>query len=200
MDEAFAQRITWYCDKDPASDDSIRQFVEQSGTFLPQQYVQFLKKYNGGEGFVGPNAYLMLWSIDELAEMNTAYNVNEYASNLLLFGSSGAGEAYGFDAYAQMEIVRVPFVGMSPDLMETIASTFNDFIESLAKSKPLEGAQDPESRLINKGKEIFELQPILSGGSPTDPANKVVLTREQHIEAVNSLNKFIKELKQQQKK
>lgn len=46
-----------------------------------------------------------------------------------------------------------------------------------------------------QGKEIFEITPIKLGGSPVDPANKVVLTREQHIDAVNYWNKLIKEMR-----
>lgn len=42
------------------------------------------------------------------------------------------------------------------------------------------------------GKEVFEIQPVILGGSPTDPANKVVLTRQQHIEAVRYWNKMIR--------
>jgi hypothetical protein len=34
------------------------------------------------------------------------------------------------------------------------------------------------------GKEIFEIQPVILGGSSTDPANKTILNRQQHIEAV----------------
>ena len=45
------------------------------------------------------------------------------------------------------------------------------------------------------GKEIFEIKPIILGGSPIDPANKTVLTREQHIQAVRYWNKIIKGLK-----
>lgn len=29
-------------------------------------------------------------------------------------------------------------------------------------------------------KELFEVQPIILGGSPTDPANKAILSREAH--------------------
>ena len=47
------------------------------------------------------------------------------------------------------------------------------------------------------GKEIFEIKPVILGGSPTDPANKVVLTREEHIEAVRYWNRIIAELKKQ---
>jgi len=46
-----------------------------------------------------------------------------------------------------------------------------------------------------RGMEIFEVQPILLGGSPTDPKNKVFLTRQQHIEAVRYWNGVIAELR-----
>jgi hypothetical protein len=48
------------------------------------------------------------------------------------------------------------------------------------------------------GKEIFEIKPVILGGSPTDPANKTVLTRQQHIEAVRYWNKVISDLRKQQ--
>lgn len=44
------------------------------------------------------------------------------------------------------------------------------------------------------GMEIFEITPVILGGSPTDPENKTVLTRQQHIEAVRYWNKVVKEL------
>jgi len=43
------------------------------------------------------------------------------------------------------------------------------------------------------GKEIFEVHPVILGGDPTDPANKVVLTREEHIKAVRFWNRVIAE-------
>jgi hypothetical protein len=49
------------------------------------------------------------------------------------------------------------------------------------------------------GKEIFEIKPVILGGSPTDPANKTVLTRQQHIEAVRYWNKLISDLRKQGK-
>lgn len=49
-----------------------------------------------------------------------------------------------------------------------------------------------------KGKEIFEITPALLGGSPTDPQNKTVLSRREHIQAVNYWNKIIKDLRKNQ--
>lgn len=55
----------------------------------------------------------------------------------------------------------------------------------------------PKNNSFPKDSEIFEIQPIILGGSPTDPDNKVVLTRKQHIKAVNHWNRIIWELRQQ---
>lgn len=46
------------------------------------------------------------------------------------------------------------------------------------------------------GMEIFEITPVILGGSPTDPQNKTALTRQQHIEAVRYWNKVVKELRE----
>lgn len=48
-----------------------------------------------------------------------------------------------------------------------------------------------------RGKEILEIKPVIVGGSPTDPANKAVLTREQHIQAVAYWNHVIKQLREE---
>lgn len=54
-------------------------------------------------------------------------------------------------------------------------------------------------RKIHAGKEIFEIQPAILGGSPTDPSNKTVLTREQHIKAVVYWNRQIRRLRAEQR-
>lgn len=50
------------------------------------------------------------------------------------------------------------------------------------------------------GMEIFEITPVILGGSPTDPANKACLNRQQHIEAVRYWNKIISDLRKQRKR
>ncbi|MBS1910956.1 MAG: hypothetical protein JST22_03125 [Bacteroidetes bacterium] len=47
-----------------------------------------------------------------------------------------------------------------------------------------------------KGKEIVEIHPVILGGSPTDPGNKAVVSRQEHIEAVRYWNGVIRELRQ----
>jgi len=46
-----------------------------------------------------------------------------------------------------------------------------------------------------EGKEIFEITPVILGGNPTDPANKTLLSREEHIKAVIYWNKIVADLR-----
>jgi hypothetical protein len=46
-----------------------------------------------------------------------------------------------------------------------------------------------------RGKEIFEITPVILGGSGSDPQNKVLLSRQSHIEAVRYWNGVIVELR-----
>jgi hypothetical protein len=101
---------------------------------LPEGYVQFLEQFNGGEGFIG-SAYLILWQIEELPELNKAYQVEEYAPDLLLFGSDGGGEAFAFDTrFAEKPIVSLPFVGMELSSARIVGPDFQAFLESQSNS------------------------------------------------------------------
>ena len=114
---------------------AVRQFEVESGFHLPKSYVEFLEQSDGGEGFVGPNAYVVFWRLEELFEMNEAYQTNEFAPGLFLFGSDGGGEAFAFDRrFDPNPIVSVPFVGMGLKLARLIAPDFRTFLEELAKS------------------------------------------------------------------
>jgi hypothetical protein len=116
-----------------ATDSAIAAGKRELGVDLPPEYREFLKRANGGEGFVGKN-YLILWRVEELASMNQAYQIQEYIPGLLIFGSSGGGEAYGFDTRTpNWTIVRVPFVGMEWSLAEPMGATFNGFLERLSE-------------------------------------------------------------------
>ncbi|MGO9163052.1 MAG: SMI1/KNR4 family protein [Streptosporangiaceae bacterium] len=119
-----------------AAEDAIAVFERTSRKKLPAEYREFLKISNGGEGFIGKVAYVILWGVDELAPMNEAYEIEDYAPGLLIFGSDGGGEAYGFDTRNPDCItVQVPFVGMAWDLARPMAKSFNGFLEQLYRSE-----------------------------------------------------------------
>lgn len=104
----------------------------KSGPSLPPDYLDFLKRHNGGEGFVGKK-YLILWKAEELLRFNREYEVEEYAPGIFLFGSSGGGEGYGFDFREKgFPVVRIPFVGMERRYARVVSMTFSDLLPQLA--------------------------------------------------------------------
>ncbi len=118
----------------PASESAIRGAASALGISLPADYVDFLRKHNGGEGFAGSNS-VVLFKAEELKPFNDAYEIKEYAPRLILFGSNGGGEGYAFDTRnGSMSVVRVPFIGMELRYAKSIGKTFTDMLHQLAKT------------------------------------------------------------------
>lgn len=116
-----------------ASDAATQHLAASLGCSLPSDYINFLREHDGGEGFIGDN-YLILWRAEEISQFNREYEVEQYAPGLLLFGSSGGGEGYGFDTRdVAMPVVRVPFIGMDLRYAIPVASDFTDLLNQLAK-------------------------------------------------------------------
>jgi hypothetical protein len=115
----------------PADASAIRQFETDFGVALPEDYARFLSDMNGGEGFIG-DAYVILWSVETLIELNRSYQVADYAPGLLLIGSDGGGEAFAFDLRTDVKsIMSIPFVGTGLNAARPIAPTFEMFLRAL---------------------------------------------------------------------
>lgn len=115
-------------------DDALARFASESHFVLPPEYVRFLRRANGGEGFVG-TAYVILWRVEELVKFNQEYQADEYAPGLFLFGSNGGGEAFAFDSRVPGKpIVSVPFVGMELDEAVPVGENFDGFLHTLSTS------------------------------------------------------------------
>ncbi len=110
----------------PAASDVVERLSSKLNAALPADYLDFLRQHNGGEGFINDD-YIIFWKAEELADFNREYEVEKYAPGVLLFGSNGGGEAYGFDTQsAEMPIVRVPFVGMAREYATAVTKNFID--------------------------------------------------------------------------
>ena len=116
----------------PANDEKIYEIQQILNFVFPDDYQSFMKHSNGAEGMVGDNAYLQLWSLDNLAEYNEGYEVSEYLPGLILIGSDGGGEAYAYDnRYDHKPIVQVPFISINFDGLIKCADRFEGFLKYL---------------------------------------------------------------------
>ena len=161
---------------------------------LPSDYVDILLYTNGAEGFVG-GSYLRLYPAERLAELNQSYAVNEFAPGLLIFGSSGGGEAFAFDTRSlPVSIVQIPFIPMNYEYAIHRGTSFNDFLSSLADEQSEDDAGQNTIHPDLIGMEIHEILPTVFGGSPTDPNNKAILLPEVYAEYVVWWNRRFRQL------
>lgn len=116
----------------PAEISAVNGLSTRLGVALPESYINFLNKHDGGQGFIGDN-YVIFWRAEELADFNCEYDVETYAPGIILFASNGGGEGYGFDTEdAAMPIVRIPFVGMDRQSAILVARDLLDLFARLA--------------------------------------------------------------------
>jgi cell wall assembly regulator SMI1 len=135
VDEKLEELLSEFTGNPPASAESIallEQHFRGMGKELPSDLRDVLETSDGAEGFINGH-YLMLWGAAEIIEYQKSYQVELYAPGLLLFGSSGGGEAYAFDTRVSkgMPVVQVPFIGMDLEYADVLAPTFAEFLGKL---------------------------------------------------------------------
>ena len=117
----------------PATPSAIETAEKFFNLKLPTDYKEFLQFSNGLEGETA-DSYLVLWSAQELVELNQAYNVKEFVSSIIIFGSDGAEDAFAFDT-TNMTIVKLPFIGMGYIANKKLTDNFADFLSSQIKEE-----------------------------------------------------------------
>ncbi len=133
MTKEAQQLEHWF--NEGAPEGVVASALPELGTSLPHSYVNFVRQKNGGEGFIGEN-YLSLWKIEELAQFNSDYEVEEYAPGFLFFASNGGGEGYAFDTAAEaFPIHIIPFIGMSRGDAIPVSQSFEGFFDALRREE-----------------------------------------------------------------
>jgi hypothetical protein len=80
-----------------ASDASIDALQKLAEFKLPQDYIDLMKGFNGGEGEVGENGWICLFPIEDLLATNKDYALlMEQIPNYFLFGKDAADTGYAF--------------------------------------------------------------------------------------------------------
>ena len=65
-----------------------------NGVRLPAEYLEFMHRHDGGEGDFGKNAYIQLFRLEELEEVNTEYGIPEYLAGWAAWGTDLGGNLF----------------------------------------------------------------------------------------------------------
>jgi hypothetical protein len=136
------------------------------------------------------DAYLAMWPVGQLVELNRVASVSDFCPRLIIFATDGGGEGYGLDA-RNGTLVSVPMIGMMWDLAEQVGSTFHEFLDWLVEHNPLSGPQ-PRLDPARVGLVVHDVTPIILGGDPTDPANKALVPLRDYVRLVAWWNERVK--------
>jgi len=113
----------------PLPEDAMKELEAELNVVFPTEYKALMKITNGAEGPLGENAYLSIWPLDEIAELNENYGVQKFTPGLVYFGSDGGDTAYAFDFRADPPaIVAIPFDSIEIEDAEKIADTPEEMI------------------------------------------------------------------------
>lgn len=118
------------------SDDVITAAEKGMKIKFPKEYRDFMLKYNGCEGEIGQLSYISMWKIEELAELNKSYSVEEFTPNFVYFGSDGGDMAYAFDFSAgEVSYIEFPFMSIDESDKEVLGATLDEFFMTLYKRR-----------------------------------------------------------------
>lgn len=114
----------------PLKEKQIVKAQSELNMKFPEEYEDFLLKFNGAEGKIGKYSYLELWNLDKVIDMNKEESVKEFTPNFLYFGSDGSDLAYAFnyDSLVSTNIVEMPIQSVDLKDAKFCASDFNEFI------------------------------------------------------------------------
>jgi hypothetical protein len=117
-----------------ATEEEIAVLVAKTQKSLPEDYLNILRKYNGGEGDLALEPmWLQLWCIKDVIENNQVEPFIDYPE-YFFFASNGGMESMAFklNNSANTEIVMFDLVA-GIDSCQTIANNFNEFINAIGK-------------------------------------------------------------------
>jgi SMI1 / KNR4 family (SUKH-1) len=104
-------------------------------TGLPPDLRAFLEQHDGGRGKVG-NRPLILWSADQIAREAQSQEVSLATPGLLLFGTDGGAEAYGYlSRLREHRYGRIPLIAAGMHEFEAVADSLEELIDSLAEGR-----------------------------------------------------------------
>lgn len=105
------------------------EITEINGVRLPENYIEFMKLHNGGEGDIGEDAgWLVLYPMEELREVNNDEYIRECLPEGIIIGSNGAEELYGIDIHGNY--FNVPSL-IEEEYLTVICDDISDFAERL---------------------------------------------------------------------
>jgi hypothetical protein len=115
-----------------ATEEQIVRAESEMDCKLPDDVKALLREHDGGRGTLGPGKQpFELWSIERIADECEAQEATRAVPGMVLFGSDGGAEGYGF---LDGKYGRVPILAAGPHEFEALGNSLVDLLRALAGS------------------------------------------------------------------
>jgi SMI1/KNR4 family protein SUKH-1 len=115
-----------------ATDEQIARAESEMDCTLPEDVKALLRERDGGRGTLGPRKRpFELWSMGRIADECEAQEVTRAVPGLVLFGSDGGSEGYGWLAG---KYGRVPVLAAGPHEFEPLGDSLAELLRTLGAS------------------------------------------------------------------
>ncbi len=116
-----------------ASSNEISKLQDYFHNLLPLDYMEILQEFDGGEGEIGENGYLILFSTSEVKSANEDYSLlMEQIPDYVLIGKDAADTGYaihkGFGTYHSFGLMS----DFRTDKIKLCGSSFEEFVQSIS--------------------------------------------------------------------
>lgn len=114
------------------SKEIIDQVQNQLNFELPRDYLDVLKEFNGGEGQIGENSWLLLYALEDLPGINHDYSLlMEQIPDYFLFGKDSADSGFAFHKEKWTYHTFGLMSNFKTDPIDFCGNDFSEFLEFL---------------------------------------------------------------------
>lgn len=118
----------WIANNGCIYNDTILKIESYFHCTLPNDYVNFMRLSNGGEGEVNGN-YIVLWKMEYIVTLNSEYNIRKYlGSDFIAIGTDGGDEVYCLNISDNFSIFKCPLGDLDIESCSYITESFKKFM------------------------------------------------------------------------
>lgn len=81
----------------PPGESAYLYFMNKIDFKADEDFILFIKEYNGAEGFLNEDTFVLFWNIDDIIALNPYYVEIQDCDSLFFFGNNGSNLGYAFD-------------------------------------------------------------------------------------------------------
>ena len=105
-------------------------FESVKGLELPDDYLDFMREHNGGEGPLGEYGYGCFYRFEELEEINDEYEVQDNWPGYVVIGSDMSGQLWAYNPEKKI-YCQIDSMNIDDDTYYTQAESFEEFLRKM---------------------------------------------------------------------